>query len=187
VRTTGAPATSVEALVALYQEALPPALLDAVMVGHSLGGYVALALCRALPARARGLVVAASTPPQARLPDFAPSRFDDRTLVSWLQEIGGDAPALQDPETFPIFAPSLRADLAAYETFTVQPPLPSQPALLCGGEMDPLCTPVRFARWRELLPAAELLSLPGGHFFPQTDPAPFAAAVRRFVADLPGS
>ena len=185
-RTTGEPLTSVEELASAYLRALPPALLESVFVGHSLGGYVALALCQAVPERARALVLTASAPPHRRVPGLRPSTWADEPLLGWLQQIGGGWPSIEDPRLFQTFSAALRADLRAYETFEAPRYAPEHlPILLGGGEFDPMCTPERFERWRDLLPHGALRFFPGGHFFLQTHAALVASELQQLVERLP--
>jgi proline iminopeptidase len=85
-----------------------------------------------------------------------------------------------------------RSDLAAakawegglWQTIDIRPLLPriSCPTLLLVGELDLICGPSQAKLIAELLPDAELVSVPDcGHFVPVEAPALFTAAVWRFM------
>jgi pimeloyl-ACP methyl ester carboxylesterase len=57
------------------------------------------------------------------------------------------------------------------------------PALVVWGESDKLMPPVYAERWRELLPDARVVRVPGaGHMLPYEQPAAVADAVEQFLA-----
>jgi medium-chain acyl-[acyl-carrier-protein] hydrolase len=186
--TAGSSPTRVEALVEEYLQALPPELLEGVMLGHSLGGYVALALCQRAP-RARGLVIAATAPPGGPSQLTPLAGLPDHQLVRALRGLGlarqgpGIAGGLSD-DVLRLFLPALRADLTAFASFRAPSTLVRLPTLLCGGRGDPICSERRFADWQHLLPEAELTFAGRGHFFVQDDPEPLAHALTGFVSRL---
>lgn len=184
VSTGGEMPVRVDDFVAAYLEAVPAVLFESILLGHSLGAYVALTLARAVPERVRGLVIAAATPPhlRSRASTMVSATASDHELVDWLIASGSPGPRPSD-DVIQHFAPMLRADLQAYAGFhAVDPPLdPDLPVLACGGSTDALCPFERFSRWREVVPQAEIASVAGGHFFPRTHAERFAPVLRRFV------
>jgi len=66
-----------------------------------------------------------------------------------------------------LLLPTLRADFELVETYrhAAGPPL-ACPLTVFGGDRDPMVAPAQLEGWREHAQApAELLVLPGGHFF----------------------
>ena len=185
VSTAGDPVACAKQLAALYLELLSQDFFrNAILVGHSVGGYVALALAELLRHRVRGLVVAASTPPtrERTTADFA--TIADAELLRWaarLHDVGG-AGTSSDANQF--WLRSLRADLVAFQRFTGvnYGALQSIPTLLCGGVNDILCPPASFGEWSVCFPNSTIRWLPGGHFFVQTHANHLAREMRSFVA-----
>ncbi|HEU4405120.1 MAG TPA: alpha/beta fold hydrolase [Polyangiaceae bacterium] len=186
VRTRGAPLRSVDAIALACLEGLPAGLLEgAVLVGLSLGGYVALALARALARRAApppALVVLATRPPSERKGE-RPSGLGDDELFRWLVALGGvPGPQPEWRQIFDVFKDALRADLEAYATYDPGPdPTPPCPALFVGGHDDVHSPPELFASWRRDAPGARVELVPGGHFAVRDRAAEVAALVAPFV------
>jgi haloalkane dehalogenase len=60
------------------------------------------------------------------------------------------------------------------------------PAAIAWGMRDPLFGRQFLARWREVLPSAEVVTLPGaGHFVQEEEPAEVTQALRRLLATAP--
>lgn len=179
--TTSEPLASVEQLVELYLEALPPTLWQSFLVGHSLGGYVALALARQLVGRARGLAILATTPPQLKSVIDGSLELSDAQLLAWAARLGHDLSPQLPPEAVQLVTRALRADLSAHAKFRFEGALKlAMPVLLCGGQTDTLCPAPSFARWRDVL-SGRLRYSSGGHFFVQSHATELAAALGDFV------
>lgn len=179
--TAGEPLTSVEQLADLYLEALPPPLWQSCLVGHSLGGYVALELARRLLGRARGLAILATTPPQLKSGADGWRELSDAQLVTWATRLGYDLSGQLPPDALHLVIRALRADLAAHAQFRFEGASRlGVPVLFCGGRADALCPATSFARWRDVL-SGKLGFTSGGHFFVQSHAAELAAELGAFV------
>lgn len=183
VRTRGEPLASIEAMVAECMRFLPMDLLTTtIFVGYSVGGYVAHALAAALERRGHvvpGVVLAASTPPSIRAQSATVSDLDSDALFEWLVSLGQRA----NPELFEAFEPAIRADLQAYDSYWPMERI-SAPALVLGGDEDPLASPEELEAWASLTESPEIEILPGGHFFLDSAPRAMADAVGAFAERL---
>jgi haloalkane dehalogenase len=59
--------------------------------------------------------------------------------------------------------------------------LRERPSLIVWGGKDPAFPPHHLDRWREVLPRAEVLELPVGHWPQEEAPDPVIRALRRFL------
>jgi pimeloyl-ACP methyl ester carboxylesterase len=195
-RLAAALATELEAL-----DATP-----AVVIGHSIGGMVALEFAATFPQRVRGLILSATTPAFGSRDgsfqrEFLKARLGPleagRTMAQMAAESG---PRLVGSGAAPEAAPSLvrlmsevpeatfRAAMACLVSFDRRADLASirVPTLLISGDEDtnaPLKTMTRMA---EAIPGARLEVLSGiGHLAPLECPDRFAGIVRSFLAELP--
>jgi pyochelin biosynthesis protein PchC len=179
--TAGEPLARVEDMAATYLEVLPDELWQSVLVGHSLGGYVALTLAQRLKGRARGLAILATTPPQLKTAAGAALALTDAQLARWVTEAGFDVLGQLPEEARQRVTQALRADLSAHARFRFDGAQKLEmPVLFCGGELDSLCSAQSFARWRDVL-AGKLCFSQGGHFFVQSHAAELAAELRNFI------
>jgi pimeloyl-ACP methyl ester carboxylesterase len=179
---------------------------QAVILGHSIGGMLALELAAAFPHRVSGLILSATTPAfgsrdgsfqreflQARLGPLD----SGRTMAELAQEaaprlVGSGAAPEAVAELTRLMAAvpeaTFRAALACLVTFDRRADLANirMPTLLIAGEEDtnaPLKTMTRMA---EAIAGARLEVLPGtGHLAPLECPDRYAEIVRRFLAELP--
>lgn len=184
---TGEPLASIDELAALYLTWIPAErLAGAVLVGHSMGGYVALALALALQERgtpARALIVGATRPPHRRADYPSLTELADDDLATAL--IGADGAA--GSEQAALFAPNLpfmrtiRADLLAFETWTAPARLLAAPLLAVGGLEDPLCRAEHMFDWAHLAAECRVDFVAAGHLFAQTAADAYAARIVTFV------
>lgn len=160
----------------MLASALDEAPAPRVLVGHSLGGAVALEIARSRPDLVDGLVIVASG---ARLP--VPDRVVAGLHASFESEctrlLAGffahpDAVAVEVAEALAGAGPdTLDADYAACRSIDLRGGLGgvSAPALVLAGEDDPL-TPVWLSEElaREL-PLAQMVVIPGTRHMPMVD------------------
>lgn len=173
--------------------------IDAAVVGGvSMGGYASLALLRNDPGRVRGLVLADT---QTSADDPAAQGTRERTA----QEVMAKGPAallpLVDRLLGPAAGPELRARVsrwitagspggqaAALRGMALRPDGRDilarfgGPVLVVVGTDDVLTPPAKARAMADLLPAAELVEIPGaGHLANLEAPAAFNAALGRFL------
>lgn len=122
--------------------------------GHSMGAWIAYALCRALYLKGaplpQNLFVAARRAPH--LPDRAQPlhALPEAALIAQLQARYGAIPAavLAEPELLRMFLPMLRADFSLIETWQAPPPLPLPLALWAlHGKADPGVMEAEMQAW----------------------------------------
>jgi len=141
------------------------------LFGHSMGALVAFELARALQLRARlphVLLVAAAPAPHLPLVGPPAHELPDTELVAHLQRLNGTpAELLENEEMLSLLLPSLRADLAVYETYHYQeaPPL-ACPIVAFGGQDDEHVDRAHLAAWKLHTTVGCAVQLfPGDHFF----------------------
>jgi pimeloyl-ACP methyl ester carboxylesterase len=187
------------ALVELLDEA---GLARAVLVGHSLGGMIALQTAVDHPGRVAALVLACCTPafgggvPQQDFLDRRLAPLDEGVSMGELAVdlIAGMAGPGADPEvvgaavaqmaTIPpaAYRQALRA-LVGFDQRAALAQL-AMPALVIAGRHDRVSPPKVLQHMARRIAAARYLELDGGHLLPYEEAEDFAAAVRAFIAGL---
>lgn len=164
------PFDAVPKLVEHYLDCLPLELFeDAIVLGYSVGGYVAHHLLLALAARPdgprpRGLVMCAVPPYARRARTY--SDMDDAELFEGLSRLGGIPQGLRDARgAFSMFAHVVRADFRAYETCPVPSGRLDLPTLVVGATDDPIYRPEWLPEWTPFFANAQGDTVPGGHVF----------------------
>jgi len=169
----------------LARELLPLIEGPYLMLGHSVGGVVALEVAHALVALGveppRALIPVASTAPGQRdgKPDAQP--MSDAELIAELHRLGGTPQAvLDDRELLAMVLPVLRADFLLGDRY--QPPV--RKALPCalhvfGGRDDSVAVSALAAWEAECSGPFQLEMCAGGHFFLHRQRADF---LQRLVA-----
>ncbi len=186
VRTDGEPLRHVTTMKDLYVESLPWGLLNqAVLVGHSLGAYVALALASELEkrqGRARGVVVAAAPAPGRRLRQRRLSLMNADELFQWIHGMGALAGSsvAEGREMFDLFEVALRADIDAYESFDERPVVDA-PVLVLAGLQDAVCKLEDVRAWSSELPRSQFQTVDDGHLFVLSSPRELAKHLTHFV------
>lgn len=192
--------SSLDALAQLVLDAAPP---EAVLLGWSLGGLVALQAARFAPERLKGLVLVSTTPrfvtgtdwsqamPPEQLQEFASGLAGDyrETLLRFLSlQVRGDEAARVslrrlrealfahgEPDTT-----SLAAGLKILKESDLRTGLGSirLPTLVMAGGYDRLTPPGASGYLAEKIPGAHL------HIFPKSAHAPFISHADDFVSVL---
>ena len=169
------------------------ALLDALAVeralvlGHSMGGAVALALALAAPQRVDGLVLVCTGARLAVSPDLLNAAAPDaaRLLVEWSWGPNADS-ALQEKHLQALLAlpdGTLHADLTACDHFDVRDRLHeiAAPALVVAGAHDRM-TPPRYSAYLEShLPDAQAITPDSGHMLMLEQPTALSKAVSTWL------
>lgn len=178
------------AVVAGFLDAV--AIDRAVVVGHSLGGAIAMALALGFPERVAGLVLVGTGARLRVTPAILDSiREDLERAVDVIAQFawgpGADRELVRREREMMLEAGPdvLYADFVACDTFDVMARLGEivVPALVVVGDADRL-TPVKYARYlADHIPQAELVVLEGaGHMVALERPSEVAEAVESFVA-----
>lgn len=175
----------------------------AVLVGHSMGGMIALQTVARFPARVAGLVLACCTPafgaPAGPLQQaFLARRLGPLDEGATMRDIAVDLiPTMVGPDADPevlhaavdlmadIPPDSYRAALRALVGFDQRASLASidVPALVLAGLHDQVSQPPVVRRMADMIPERRFVALDAGHLAPFEVPEAFAAQVRRYLAD----
>jgi pimeloyl-ACP methyl ester carboxylesterase len=155
----------------------------AAWVGHSLGGAVCARLAAARPAHVERLVLVSPVgmPSGRRLLDYTLPLAEALlvTTPSFLRTLALDA-ARTGPRLLAGVLYATRADVSE-EARSIR-----APTLLLWGERDPLVPPSLAAAWRDAVPQARLVTIPGAGHVPMVErPSEFVSALAGFL-DEPG-
>ena len=177
-------------------------LAQAVLVGHSLGGMVALQMWARHPQRVAGLVLAASSPAfghgsgdfqqtfiaQRLAPIEAGQSMADVAagLIPTMVAPGFDGPGLTQAQACmaSITPAAYKAALGALVQFEQRSALPTitVPTLCIAGEHDRTASPSVVQRMADKIPLSEFLCLPSvGHLLTFEQPDSFAQALLSFL------
>ncbi len=175
----------------VYQTLMARGVDGGVVMGHSLGGAVALRLAVDHPGFARRIVLIGSGARLRVAPQFLEeARAAGTEGVLAVTELsfapGHEERARAYNAARPPTAPGmLYRDLAACDEFDMMGELEriTQPTLLIVGEFDRM-TPVKYAEFlRQRLPQSELVVIPGaGHYAQIERPEAVAGALRAWLA-----
>jgi pimeloyl-ACP methyl ester carboxylesterase len=181
-------------------------LQKAVLVGHSLGGMVALQMWAKHPSRVAGLVLAASSPAfghgsgdfqqafiaQRLAPLEAGKRMQDvaEGLIPTMVAPGFEGPGLAQAKACmgSITPATYKAALGALVQFEQRAALPTitVPTLCIAGEHDRTAAPSVVQRMADKIPNAQYQCLAGvGHLLTFEQPDRFADALLSFLRSIP--
>ena len=182
----------------------------AVLIGHSLGGYIALEFARRYPERTRGLVLVdpfyslAQLPPYMRFIYRYPglSGFITHITPEWLLRVIIDISSLsmehsaggshslpegvraQTALDYTRTAPGVYNILNAELDLTYSLPSISMTSLVIWGERDQTLAPASFAKLVGMLPVARGSSIRAGHVPHQSNADWFNGLVLSFLSSL---
>jgi pimeloyl-ACP methyl ester carboxylesterase len=175
----------------------------AAVIGHSMGGKVAMALALARPEGVARLLVADIAPVAYPAPLFAEYLLAMRAmpLLPGLTRRAADAalaaavpaPSLRGfllqnllfAEDVPRWRIGLGEIAAAMPEIAGWPDLPGRyegPALALAGSLSPYIRPEHHALFLRLFPSMRFAAIPAGHWLHAENPAAFLAEVRAFLA-----
>lgn len=183
--------TTLEPLLDRLFAALRPELTTPyALFGHSFGAVLAYELTReiaraGLPAP-RALVVSGSRAPHVPLDREPVSDSGEAELIGWLRASGGlPEELLAFPEFLTDLLGAVRTDVAIAERYLLPRPGPVRcPLTALAGEADEVVPAALVAPWTDCGGPAELVTVPGGHSFPQTHPERTVAAVLGALPDF---
>lgn len=174
-----------------------------VLVGHSLGGIVALRCAVSWPERVAGLVLVASSA-QMDVPEELWRSLDEELPPGDDSEVQTMPPSLAALTFSPATHPDVRArwqavvmqacrrvvlaDFALCRRLDILSQLDGvrAPTLIIGGSDDLLVSPQQLAQTQRAIHQAELVQIPDAGHLPMLErPAAFTAQLTAFLATLP--
>ncbi|MGQ9823542.1 MAG: alpha/beta fold hydrolase [Desulfotomaculales bacterium] len=166
----------------------------AVLVGHSMGGAIAMSFALAYPGWLKGLVLVGTGARLRVAPAVLEAALEPErsaALLRFSYSPGTPEEVREEAEKeFGLTPPEVRYnDFLACDSFDVMGRLREikMPVLVVCGEDDQL-TPVKYARYlQENIPGARLVLVPGaGHMVMWEQPEQVNAAIAGFLAELAG-
>jgi external thioesterase TEII len=160
-----------------------------ILLGYSMGAMIAYRLAQQWLADGQPLpellILSATTTPE----DFATkehvSQFDDKPLISYLDELGGLEPVLKtNPEIMDYFLPILRNDFSLVDYNTIRKePLPVPAAVIYGTE-DTL-SQRRLDCWPDYFSAPpKIYAVDGRHMFIRSNLTGFCRTMAQIFVDF---
>jgi pimeloyl-ACP methyl ester carboxylesterase len=182
----------------------------AVLIGHSLGGYIALEYARRSPERMRGLILVNPFYSRHQLPAFLRLTYRHPALGGWMasrtpewlvrfvidmtsismgHSIGGmhalpEEVRAQTVLDYTRTAPGVYNIPNTMQDLTCYLPTISIPSLVVWGERDQTLAPVSFSKLVAELPNAKAESIRAGHVPHQSNADWFNGKVLKFLQDL---
>lgn len=182
----------------------------AILIGHSLGGYIALEYVRRVSARTRGLVLSSPLYSLSQLPLLLRRTYHGPHLSSFIVErtpgwvfrlivdvtsmamghSSGAVHSLPEKVRAQTALDYVRTAPGIYNVFNNAPDLSehlpsiSAPALVVWGERDQTLSPASFPRMVNQMPRATGRSIHAGHVPHQSNPQEFNQMVVEFLRDL---
>jgi pimeloyl-ACP methyl ester carboxylesterase len=182
----------------------------AVLIGHSLGGYIALEYARRVSAWTRGLVLVnplyslRQLPPLLRRTYHRPhlNRFIIERTPKWvfrmivdmtsmaMGRINGGLHSLpervraQTALDYARAAPGIYNVPNTWQDLTPYLPSISFPTLVVWGDRDQTLLPTSFPKLVSVMPRAEGKSMPAGHALHQSNAVEFNQMVKEFLRDV---
>ncbi|MGX1760971.1 beta-ketoacyl synthase N-terminal-like domain-containing protein [Streptomyces lydicus] len=166
------PIDDLELMVDALDQALSP-LLDRpfAFFGHSMGAIVAWRLTDRLRTARKvhpaHVFVSGCRPPTHARTEPLWHQLPDTELIGELRTMGATPEEiLSDPELAQLFLPTIRADLAATESYQAPGRRPMGRVTAFAGTGDAIVSPEQLRRWGELTDGPfDLEEFPGGHLF----------------------
>jgi pimeloyl-ACP methyl ester carboxylesterase len=171
-------------------------LEQAVLVGHSMGGYVSLAFAQAYPNRLRGLGLVA-TQSAADTPERRQTRYKTaeavahkgaRVVASNMVSVLTPKKELQEAISQIILQAHPLGIVGALKGMAERPDMTSElsqisaPAVVLAGEVDQFSSKEQAEMMAQMLPKGWLVSIPNaGHMLMMEDPARVAEALLQLV------
>lgn len=152
-------------------ESFPWEAFERVMiVGHSMGGLIAHALCAALELRdyqPDRVIISSTVPPRpALIGDLLPT--ESGAVLQHIVALGGTPPELLDSAWFrEEYIPMITSDYQAVNDYmTTAPPIVQSDLQLFSADQDASTSPEAMLGWREYTTGgATVTTFPGGHFY----------------------
>jgi pimeloyl-ACP methyl ester carboxylesterase len=140
-------------------------LIDITLIGHSLGGAVALQIAQVVPARITRLVIEDAVPPYPREPRPVPERPDEELPFDWAL-IASTYAGMTDPEM---------REWPGLASITA-------PTLVIAGGPTSHIPADRIAEMARLIPDCTVVTIDAGHHVHDSAPAEFTSAVLDWLA-----
>jgi pimeloyl-ACP methyl ester carboxylesterase len=168
------------------------ALTRVILVGHSMGGAIALQAALLAPKRISGLIIVSSGA-VCNLPEEIVNSLSNPTLrktaINWLCDRLGtpDGDSKWVEQTRKVLMDTrqgiLYGDLYACSHYNLEEECREirVPTLICCGRQDRFFPPAYSHQLAELIPGAKEVMLDGGHLLPLENPQELAEAIQDFL------